>query len=326
MAALALVAAGAAMLPFVLPYLLAGREQIGFERTLPEVAPYAARLTDYLATGGTLHHRTWSSQFFRGDGLFPGVTAGLLALVAVASGTALADKRARMAVAFGIACFCLSFGPSFPLYSVVYHLFPAMAGIRGAVRFGQMVLAAVAILAGFGLASLLPRVRPGRAAPLAAALIVAVHVEAARAPIEFSDLDYFRGVPPIFKALDTPEPHVVVIFPLYSPRRAYLNTPYMVASTAFWKPILNGYSGFLPETYVEHTENLDGFPDGRSIRYLQHLGVTRVVVDGGGVDAGVLARLPAVAELTLIGSDGNLRLYDLKPQGRASLLPGGAAH
>ena len=39
-----------------------------------------------------------------------------LTLFAVLTGVALKDRRARMALAFGIAGFALSFGPAFPLY------------------------------------------------------------------------------------------------------------------------------------------------------------------------------------------------------------------
>jgi hypothetical protein len=311
--ALAALAAVAALLPFVLPYLMAGREQQDFERTLPEVAQFSAQLTDYLATGGTLHHDAWSSSFFRGDGLFPGITALALTLFAIATGTAWSDRRARMALAFGAVCFCLSFGPAFPLYSYFYTVFPPMAGIRAASRFGQMVLAAMAILAGFGMATLLRRARPERAGLIAGALLLAVHVEAARMPIEFSEDDYYRGVPPIFKTLDTPEPHIVAVFPFYPAEQIFRNGRYMLASTVFWKPMLNGYSGYIPARYLEHVENLGGFPDERSLRYLQALGVTRVLVDARSMRPDALDRIRQFPALTLLGSDGNLRIYDVSP-------------
>jgi hypothetical protein len=34
-----------------------------------------------------------------------------------------------MAFVFGMVCFCLSFGPAFPLYKVLYDLFPPMAAV-----------------------------------------------------------------------------------------------------------------------------------------------------------------------------------------------------
>ena len=76
--------------------------------------------------------------------------------------------------------------------------------------------------------------------------------------------------------------------------------------------MLNGYSGFTPAKYVEHTAHLGGFPDETSIQYLRGLGVTHVLVDSRNMRQAVMARLPSVRELSLWGTDGNLRIYLLK--------------
>lgn len=169
---LAAVVATMALLPFLWPYLQARREQEMFVRTLPEIASFSAHFTDYLATGGTIHNSTWSGRFFKSDGLFPGVVGLGLTLVALVTKVAITDRRARMAVAF--------------------------------------------------------------------------------------------GVPEIFKTLDTPEFDVVVIFPFYPRQRLFLNARYMLVSTAFWKPMVNGYSGYMPTRYIEDTQKLGGFPDQTS--------------------------------------------------------------
>lgn len=299
------------LLPFLLPYVLARREQEMFVRTLDETAKFSARWTDYLATGGSLHNATWSGKFFRGDGLFPGVVGISLTAIAIASGIAFSDRRARMALVFGIVCFCLSFGPTFPLYSYLYQAFPAMAAVRGAARFGQMVLTAVAILAGFGLVAVQRRLPASWVVPFGAALVIMAHVEALRAPIDFGRDHVFGGIAPIFSALDTPDPQVVVIFPFYPRHTLFMNARYMIASTAFWKPMLNGYSGYMPTRYIEHTENLSAFPDRRSVNYLQGLGVTRVLVDSRNMSRASLDDLPSFPELRLMATDGNLRIYAL---------------
>ena len=78
--------------PFLLPYWFASRD-VGLGRSLDEVRPLSAELTDYLATGGRIHFDTWSGPYFQGDALFPGVTAILLAMVSLATMVA----RARSA-------------------------------------------------------------------------------------------------------------------------------------------------------------------------------------------------------------------------------------
>jgi len=304
-----------ALLPFMWPYLQARRELEMFGRALPEVAKYSASFTDYLATGGRIHNSTWSGQYFRADGLFPGIVGFGLTLLALASGVAGKDSRARMSLAVGVAGFVLSFGPAFPLYGLLYKIFPLMVAIRGAARWGQMFLVAVALLAGFGLAALQQRMKrtvPGVVLPLCLALIVVANAEALRAPFAFSADDDYGGVPEIYKKLNTPEPEVVIIFPFYSPRDISLNARYMLVSTAFWKPLVNGYSGYMPTRYITHVQNLGGFPDARSLQYLKELGVTRVLVDSRNMTQESLSRLPAFPELRPLDTDGNLRIYDLK--------------
>jgi hypothetical protein len=309
--ALAAVIAVVALLPFLRPYLQAREEQAMFVRTLPEVARFSAHLSDYLATGGRFHNVMWSGRFFRGDYLFPGITALVLAIVALASGVAFRDPRARMALVFGLICFVLSFGPALPIYAYLYRVFPAMAAVRGASRFGQMVLAAIALVAGFGVAWLLRHVQRRVAVPICLALILTANLEALRAPIDFGRDNEFLGIPPIFKTLATPDPDVVVIFPLYAIPEIFMNARYMLVSTAFWKPMLNGYSGYMPTRYIEFTQKLGQFPDATSLSYLKDLGVTRVLVDSRNMRAASLARLSDFPELSLIGTDGNLRIYRL---------------
>lgn len=310
-----MVVAGAILLPFLVPYVQARREQIMFVRTLDEVGKFSASWANYLATGGTFHITTWSARFWmmgRGDGLFPGVVGITLTLVAIVSGVAFTDKRARMALAFGVVCFCLSFGPAFPLYKVLYAAFPAMAGVRSAARFGHLVLAGVAILAGFGFVILQRKLPKAWIVPVGIVLITVANLEALRAPIDYGRDQEFKGIPAIFETLNTAAPDVVVIFPFYGPEELFMNARYMVVSTAFWKPLLNGYSGYMPVRYIEHVQNLGGFPDERSIAYMRKLGVTRVLVDSRNMPAPVLERLPETPALSLVNTDGNLKIFELK--------------
>jgi hypothetical protein len=181
---LAAVVAGLALTPFLLPYLRVSRGH-GFTRPMAEVALYSAHLTDYLATGGRVHYELWSHRFFGDDALFPGVIAFGLTIAALVSGVGWRDRRARMAMAFGVVGCALSFGPGFPLYPLVAELVPIMGGIRGASRFGQFFLIAVALLAGFGLVVLQRRFTRAATA-LAVVLLLGVHLEALRAPITYA--------------------------------------------------------------------------------------------------------------------------------------------
>ncbi len=49
-------------------------------------------------------------------------------------------------------------------------------------------------------------------------------------------------------------------------------------STFHWKPLVNGYSGFYPSSYIRRLTDVQGFPDKRSIGTLKRAGVTYVIV------------------------------------------------
>ncbi len=309
-AGLLLLSAGLAVLaltPFLLPYLRVSREH-GFTRSTAEVLEYSAHLTDYLATGGRLHFSLWSHRFFDRDALFPGVIASGLVLASVIGGVAWRDRRARMAIAFGLVAFAMSFGPAFPLYAPVSRVFPIMAGIRGAVRFGQLFLAAVAILAGFGLA-VLGRGQRRRAITIGVMLVLGAHLEALRAPIKYRG---FEGIPPIFDNLRTSAHEVVACFPFPRPRELFANVDCMLASTRFWHPLVNGYSSFTPPSYGRAAAALAAFPEGTTVQYLRQLGVTKVIVFTNKLSAPRMARLNDHPELSLWKADRSVRIYLLQ--------------
>jgi hypothetical protein len=305
-AALAAVTAIVVLTPILLPYYYVSRD-VGLTRSLQETNLFSAHLITYLSAAGTLHFNLWSRPFFQGDALFPGVTALALAVFAVATGIAIRDRRARMVLVMGIVTAAFSFGPAFPPYRWLYAVFPLMTGIRGAVRLGQIVLIAIGILAGFGLAAIQRRVPRRWELAVAAVLLLAVNVEAWRAPIGYTR---YRGIPPIYDALDQVGPRAVLVWLPFRPaQEAFLNAPFMLVSTRWWHPMLNGYSGFRPASYDRHYESLKGFPDETSIKYLQTLGVTHVLIDGRNMRRQQLDRLPEFRALTFWKTDGNLQIF-----------------
>lgn len=307
-AALAAVVSIVALMPFLIPYFRANRDA-GLERSLADTVRYSAEITDYLAAAGRVHFELWSRRFFQGDALFPGVMALALAGIAVGSAQAFKEPRARMVLAVGATAFALSFGPAFPPYRWLYAVFPLMSGIRGAVRFGQIVLAAIAILSGFGLAHLQRRFPNRWMVPAALLLLAAAHLEALRAPMGFTPNP---GIPAVYDVLRRTADNAVLVWVPFQPSpRFHMNAPYMLASTRFWRPMLNGYSGFKPASYYEHVKALANFPDEASIQYLHEHGVTHVIVDGAEMKPDRTARLAAFPQLTLLADDGNFRIYVL---------------
>ena len=309
--ALAAAVAVVVLLPFMLPYYFA-RETVGLGRSLEETQRYSARFTDYLVAPGTFYFEWWGwgKRYWAGSALFPGVAALLLAGFGIAAG-GWSDRRARMVLFIGIAAFALSFGPAFPPYRWLYQVFPPLTGIRGAVRLGQIVLAALGILAGFGIAAIQRRFSGRRALAVCSLLLVTANLEALRAPLYYSE---YRGIPPVYDALDRLDRRAVLAwFPFYASPQFHQNAPFMLVSTRSFHRMLNGYSGFKPASYYEHVEKLAAFPDEGSVKYLQQLGVTVALVDGRNMLPGNLERLAQYPDLSLWTTDGNLRIYLIAP-------------
>jgi hypothetical protein len=312
--ALALVVAAAIALPPLLPYWHASREQ-GLVRSLDEATSFASEPSNYLATPARIHYDAWSHRFFgsRGGAFFPGVTALFLAGAAVAGG-GWRSGRIRMLLAIALAGFVLSLGPRTPVYALFHTLFPPMKGLRDPSRFGYLVLLAVGLLAPLGLAWL--RARSARRGTLLASLaIVAVNVEALVAPMTYTR---FEGFSPIYaRVAAAPAGSVLAEFPFHGPAEIHRNAGYVLASTAHWKPLVNGYSGFTPPAFVQRAERLRGFPDDTAAGELRRLGVTHVAVHPArfreGRQAALLESLAGRADLELLETGpSDERLYLLK--------------
>jgi hypothetical protein len=199
-----------------------------------------------------------------------------LALIPIVTLQAWKDTRARMALAFGIVGIALSFGANLPGYEWLQEHVPLMQGIRAASRWGGLFLIAIAILGGFGVASLAQRWQSRRWwMPFAALLVGAVTVEAIRAPLT---LHQFDDIPAVHARLAQDHVKAIVVFPLYGGREFNLNAGYLLHQTKHWKPMLNGYSSFAPPLFFELADKLQAFPTAAAIHELRSHGFTHVVL------------------------------------------------
>ena len=91
------------------------------------MAQYSAGWRDYLVTGGRLHYAWWSHRFFEGrTALFPGITAAILAAIALVNRDYWRDPRVRMAVAIGVLGLAFSFGTALPGYAWLHEHMPLL--------------------------------------------------------------------------------------------------------------------------------------------------------------------------------------------------------
>ncbi len=271
---------------------------------------FAGGWPDYLLTDGRLHHALWSHRFdldARADA-FPGITAILLVVVAVASKDTRRDPRVVMCAVAALGCAGVSMLPRAPFYPALHHAFVLFRLVRTPARLAQIVLLLVAVVAGFGVAALARRWRP--AATWGGVLIcAAVNIEAIRAPIDYTP---FTRIPPIYDTLAPIRGAVVAEIPLFPPREIFFNADYMLNSTRHWHPILNGHSGIRPDSYDETYRALARFPDAASLVALHDRGVTHVVVHLDRLDADVRTMLDRTNALTLVAADGDIRIFRLR--------------
>ena len=283
--ALAAALTTAAVLPLSLPYQRVAREQ-GLVRSLENVGEYSATLKGYLAAAGRLHYSTWSAPLFQNDvdAFFPGVTVLALSLAAVVlawrdrtAGAGTTRRRTTMLIAIGGVGMVLSLGTHTPVYGWLYAIFPPLSSIRAAARFGNLFLLALALLAGMGAALLRSSGVFGRHATAATiALIALVNVEAIRAPFHYSRFD---GIPNLYSLLAREPGRVVLVEqPFYPPQGIFENAEYVLNSTAHWRPLMNGYSGFMPQSYRDYAETFWFFPREHAIQAMRRAGVTHVMV------------------------------------------------
>ena len=306
---IAAVVSAILLAPFLWPYYEISRDQ-GLVRRVSDVAQYNATWRDYLATGGRLHYAWWSQRFYEGrTALFPGLTALGLAAVAILSRRTTRDPRVRMAIAFGAIGLALSFGTALPGYAFLHEHLPLLSGLRNVARWGWLPLAAIAILAGFG-AGILEK-RAWRHAPIVLGLLVTV--EAIRTPVGFTPV---YEIPRLYDRFRT-EPDVVIAeFPFHSGANVSLNGPYVYANTRYFKPLLNGYSSFHPETFEARGRALDSFPGEAALSELKLANVTRVLVHTQDFSRRygrqALAAIDTIPELQFETEEDGIRLYRLK--------------
>ena len=82
--------------------------------------------------------------------------------------------------------------------------------------------------------------------------------------------------------------------------------------------MLNGYSGVVPASYVDHYRELRGFPDARAIDALRAAGVTHVFVHYDEMrwwsGAAAVEALSHTTDLRLVDADTRVGLYTLTPK------------
>lgn len=259
---------------YSVPYL-ATRRALG-ERELGEVAAYSARPVDFLSApptnvlyGGTAEWAT-NERF-----LFPGAMAVALALVGLWRAP---NPHVRVHGAGLVLGVVLTLGLNTAVYGWLYDFVLPFRGLRVPARASIIILLGLAVLSGAGLARVLSRATSRVAAGASAALLVGtIAAEYWTRP----DLTAMSSRPSGWYALLRAQPDAVVFeWPVDVPWRLewMQDVHYMFRSIQHWRPLLNGYSGKYPTSYLDLLFEMRSFPYTPALRYLRSRGATVLVV------------------------------------------------
>lgn len=288
--------AGAAAAALFLPYAWVARSQ-GLSRDPAEIRFYSAWLSSYFSPStlnlyfgeGTVRclRETLgegASRFYRPENsLFAGFLPTALFFVGAWAAwrgrlgrrERKADPWARGLVLSGLFAFALSFGR---VYVPLSRIVPGLSGMRVPARFYVFVSLTVVYFAARGVELLLHRLPGPRArAALGAGLAVVLAVELAPRRLPWERVPREEELPKAYAWIrDQPDVKALVELPL---QKNYRENYYLYASTVHWKPVANGYSGYMAPSYLELAHRIRFLPRAAAdFDVLRGMGLSHLVV------------------------------------------------
>ena len=309
------VLAGVICFLYAQPYLRT-HERVG-DRPVDQLAAFRATGGSYLSgTPGSWLYGDTATRGAPERHLFPGITALLLAIVGLL--LVVPSRRVIVYLLLMVAAFEMSFGLRGYLFSFLYDHVSAFRGLRATARLGLFVLMFLGVLAGFGYAALAAgRPRLWRALLLGGC--VTLLLAEYRTSLELTP--FSNVAPPIYKMLSHQPRGVLAEFPF--PRVHELPGPdaeYSYLSTFHWFPLVNGYSGYYPSSYLERAERVRSFPSQAAMIQLRRDMVQYIILHHSTYRPSVLndirtqlVRDALVVEVgTFDAADGPATLYRMR--------------
>jgi len=300
--ALIAIVVAALMVPVALPYRAAFADSTLAERqqlinTFGDAVHVADFVTPPLPTlaGRLIKDNTY--WIWGENTLYIGVVPLLLCVAALPLGVGSAFRRtAATGIALVAVGYILALGfvsPSLHIALPLHYLaraFSFVAGLRATQRFALVIYMGVLLLSSCGLAALV-RNWSARAKTAACAVVSAVfllEVFPFTLPVH-ADFVYEVSAPDRAIASlqrSRPQPLTVLHLPINYFREPYpvSEATYVLDSTAHWANILNGFSGGVPQGFLDRMTTLNKLPDPKAVQLLRELKVDVVAVHRG--DAG----------------------------------------
>ena len=330
------------LLPFARPYFQVQRE-LGFQRSLADSEPFSASLRQYGTVPPTsvVYDRWLPSEEapqaggYPVDALFPGLVALILSTVGIVAGR---GHTRWLFLVLLLASWLLSLGPQLYLapglpaglkvalpYAWLYAVVPGFKALRAPVRFDALVMLALAVLAGYGVAALGGRAKAACRAGfhsrhwlVAGCCFLLVVLESLAWPAAHAErVPVGDAVPATYRWLAGKPATAILELPMaFTPGGPQLDYQYL--STTHWHTTPDGYSGFVPPKHGQIVYEMERFPSERSVSLLQALGVQYTVVHTDRYPASrwqeMQGELAQADDLTLVETLGADQIYAVRPR------------
>src|SRR6185295_17346099 len=284
--------AGAAVALLFLPYVRISRAQ-GLTRSEGEIREFGATWVSYFSPAReTLYFGPREERLLRGvfedsadlffrpeNSLFAGFLPTILCFV----GAVIAWRRrkedpsgvwARGLFLSGLLCFTLSL---VRVYLPLMRIVPGLAGMRVPARFYAFTSLTIAYFAALGVDAFLRRLRGSWSrVAVASALAVVLAVELAPRELPWQRLPREEELPEAYRWIrDRPDIKAILEIPISGDAG---ETDYLYASTVHWKPIANGYGGYMPVSHQMLTDRIGFLPNPAVFGLLRDWRITHIVV------------------------------------------------
>ena len=284
-ATLSLAAGALVTIAMLLPYARAyntARADVGVRERMLTLQGFSVGPKHYLVAtpNNVLYGQATKSISVHERRLF----MGFLVMGLMVAGLWPPINRVRIAYAMALAIAVdISFAHRGLLLGWLYDHVSVYQGLRVPTRIGQLALLAAAVLAGFGVARVLSWIEARRSHLVRRAFLViclVVGAEYLMYPVPLVPVPTQASASSAWLRDQPAAPVAVLPVPRHNVdwRRFIIESRYEFESIFHWRPLVNGYSGFLPPSFYVNNERLLGFPSDEAVAHLRQLGVGYVVV------------------------------------------------
>jgi len=313
--------------PFFHQYLIL-KEEMGFVR---HSIGYSASLTSFLAAPPwNKVYGQLTSTFLRPEAaLFPGVLAFLLAAFGFIHSMKghnkwkpLVRKYTIIYSVIGILSFFFAFGSKGP-YILLFKYVPGFNGLRAAARFHIFVMLAIAVLAAFGMKSILSFFHNKKkfTSLVFVPLFMLILMEYLSIPIPLETISVKENIPEVYKWLKAQKDDFALLelpLPKTVTESAWIESPRLYYSTYHWKKLVNGRSSYFPPLYYELMRRWQSESLKQNINDMQTLGVKYIILHSSLYEEEELNTIMSdiskhKKDIKLVTQLGEAYVYELAP-------------